>query len=301
MASMGRNEIYWVEAHAKPRISRFNEPEYPKDYISLLHRYMALIPHVMPPPMWTSLSHPDLHLGNIFVDPDTGQITGVIDWQAASVCEPYFQYDTPRMLTLTGQNFADASSDKPLASEAVASTQYSPIAASSEHNSPDSNDKSPNTESELLQYYQDFTQLKTPQRWEALNIPFRQVIVAPTEAVTGAWEQHNVYSLYDALITVASYWPDIARKSGQPCPIQFSKKELENYDAAAEIVQGLSVVLHQIHNDNLVPLGGTIYAERFELTAALNKEFHQTFIDIVETDEQREVAKRVWPYQDRRQ
>ncbi len=295
------NKIYWVEAHTKPWISHFNKPEYSEDHISLLHQYMTLVSCVMPSLMWTSLFHSDLHLDNIFIDLNTEQITGIIDWQSASVCEPYFQYDTLCMLTLTGQNFADTSFDKPLASEVVFNIQFSSIPASDTHNSLSLNDKSLNTESELLQHYQDFTQLKTLQRWEALNILFCQVIVASTEAVTEAWEQHNVYLLYNTLITVVFYWPDIVRKSKQPCSIQFSEKELENYDAAAETVQGLLIVLHQIHNNNLVPLNDTIYAERFELTAALNKEFHQTFIDIVETDEQRKVTKRVWPYQDCRQ
>ena len=67
MSSMGRNEILWARTHAKPQINCFNDVEYPEDYISLLDRYMELIPRIMPPPMWTSLSHPDLHLGNIFV------------------------------------------------------------------------------------------------------------------------------------------------------------------------------------------------------------------------------------------
>ena len=78
------------------------------------------------------------------------------------------------------------SSDKILAPEAVGSTQLPPEANPDKGSSLVSDTKRPNLGSELLRRYQDLTQLKTPQRWKALNIPFRDVIVAPTEAATGA-------------------------------------------------------------------------------------------------------------------
>lgn len=279
---MGHNEMLWTKAHAKPQISRFHVPdevETPEDFISLLNRYMALIPRISPAPMWTSLSHPDLHLGNIFVDPDTHQITSIIDWQSASVCEPYFQRDIPRMLTLTRQ----------ISSEATAGTQIQQVAG----------DKTSDEESELLQYYQHLNQLKNPQRWAAMNFLGRNVITEPTTAVTAAWEKGDMYALYDSLINIASQWNEIVSRPS-PCPIQFSERELEYHSSETQTLQGLSLVLHQLHNDNLVPLGGMVYQERYEHAAAINREFHKMFIEMVETEEQKQLARRVWPYQDRK-
>jgi aminoglycoside phosphotransferase (APT) family kinase protein len=36
-----------------------------------------------------TLSHPDLHLDNIFVDPDTKRITHIIDWQSAVISDVF--------------------------------------------------------------------------------------------------------------------------------------------------------------------------------------------------------------------
>ncbi|KAH9204619.1 hypothetical protein DL95DRAFT_495430 [Leptodontidium sp. 2 PMI_412] len=65
-------------------VRSFTEPESPDEMLSLLDRYLQLAPAMMPqpsddthsPPLW----HPDLHLDNVFVDPESKQITHVIDW-----------------------------------------------------------------------------------------------------------------------------------------------------------------------------------------------------------------------------
>jgi hypothetical protein len=278
---MGRNEILWARTYAEPRINCFDALEQPDTYMELLHRYMDLVPRIMPPPMWTSLSHPDLHLGNIFVDPDTRQITGIIDWQSASICEPYFQCDIPRMLVLTGQNFSEPASPKEFPRDGEEG-------------------KTLINEEELLHHYQHLSQQKNPQRWAALNFPFRKIIVAPTRAVSGAWENSDLYSLRDSLIAIVSLWPQMARRPGQPCPIQFTENELEYHDNESEIVEALSPIIHQLHNDNLIPLGGMVYAERYEHVLATNKECHKMFVEIAETEDQKQIALRLWPYQDRK-
>ena len=130
-------------------------------------------------------------------------------------------------------------------------------------------------------------------------MPFREVVVAPTEAVTGAWENNDIWSLYDALITFASHWPDMAPKPGQPCPIQFTEEEIETNKYESHMVQAISKWIHHLHNDNLVPLGGAVYRERYEATVAINKKCHEAFIDLGETEKQKDVASRAWPYQDR--
>lgn len=101
MASIGINERIWARAHAVPQTNPYNptdETQSPESYISLLDRYLQLIPYMAPVPTPTTLSHPDLHLDNIFVDPDTMKITCIIDWQSTLVSEPYFQRSYPQML-----------------------------------------------------------------------------------------------------------------------------------------------------------------------------------------------------------
>ena len=85
---MSTNEIKYVKTHAHPRMNYHRsstEPELPDEVLTLLERYLQLSPAMVPPksPDDThspTLSHPDLHLDNVFVDPESQQITRVIDW-----------------------------------------------------------------------------------------------------------------------------------------------------------------------------------------------------------------------------
>lgn len=45
------------------------------------------------PTLW----HPDLHLDNIFVDPESQQITRIIDWQSAAVMPFFYQCGIARI------------------------------------------------------------------------------------------------------------------------------------------------------------------------------------------------------------
>jgi Ser/Thr protein kinase RdoA (MazF antagonist) len=64
--------------------------ELPEDGISLLEKYLDISSYLVPQPSDDRSSanvlwHPDLHLDNIFVDPNTFQITHIVDWQSACV------------------------------------------------------------------------------------------------------------------------------------------------------------------------------------------------------------------------
>src|SRR3954471_3375510 len=102
---MGTNELRWAESHARPHMNyhrSLDEPEDPDRYISLLRQYLTLAPYLLPESTKThqikTLSHPDLHLDNIFVDPDTKRITHIIGWQSASISDVFLQNKFPQML-----------------------------------------------------------------------------------------------------------------------------------------------------------------------------------------------------------
>jgi hypothetical protein len=81
--ALGMNELEWAASHARPRMNfhrSMDAPETPSEYIALLEKYIALSPYLAPwPELPNRISHPDLHLDNIFVDPDTYRITSIID------------------------------------------------------------------------------------------------------------------------------------------------------------------------------------------------------------------------------
>ena len=81
--------------------------EHPEDGLSLLCKYMKVAPYLIPQLTNEAASneatpnnvlmHPDLHLDNIFVDPETLQITRIVDWQSARAAPFFYHADVPRM------------------------------------------------------------------------------------------------------------------------------------------------------------------------------------------------------------
>ena len=84
---MGTNEMQYIKTHAYPRINyhrSLTEPELPDEAITLLERYLQLSPAMVPPKSLDdihspTLWHQDIYLENIFVDPESQQITLIID------------------------------------------------------------------------------------------------------------------------------------------------------------------------------------------------------------------------------
>lgn len=85
MAAMGINEIQCATAYAKPQMNAYRSigaPESPDDYISLLKRYLQLVPHLSPGPFRTLLSHLDLHL-----DPETKVYSICMNFRISTIAE----------------------------------------------------------------------------------------------------------------------------------------------------------------------------------------------------------------------
>ncbi|KAI1933446.1 hypothetical protein LOZ66_006452 [Ophidiomyces ophidiicola] len=67
-------------------------------HIKLLHRFLTLVPYILPPADITQavVLHHDLHADNIFIDiDDPTKITGIIDWQATYAAPLFLQTRFP--------------------------------------------------------------------------------------------------------------------------------------------------------------------------------------------------------------
>jgi hypothetical protein len=274
---MGIDEIRWAKVHAKPRINPYRSldvPESPDEYISLLERYLPLVPLLSPAPSPTSLSHPDLHLDNIFVNPDTKQISCIIDWQSASVSEPCFQTSIPRMLTpIASNSHKDATSQDPKATDGADRT------------------------ADLLSHYQCLIKLKNEQRWAGMALHDSSPLIKPVSLLCGAWSRNDVFSFRHQLIYIAAEWEKIAL-SIQSCPMTFTHEELELHNSEMELLEGLGEVLHQLQNDNLIPLRGMVRRGYYEQALHINRTVKNMFVHMADSDSQRILYSRVWPYHD---
>jgi hypothetical protein len=282
MKAMDTNELRWAESHAPPHMNyhrSLEEPEDPNRYISLLRQYLRLAPWFLPESTKTdqakTLSHPDLHLDNIFVDPDTKRITHIIDWQSAAISDVFLQHRFPQML-------------KPLepgAGETVPGNQQT------------MNDSNP-TENFMTQYYERLLKERNPRRSAILDEDHLPIRTKPVSIVSGSWEREDLFSFRHSLISIAANWSSLVGANGAPCPFDLSAEEYACHESEMELLEGLSTIMHQLHNQNLIPLGGMVRREYFEGVQKANARCKQWFVDMGGSDRQRELHAKVWPYQD---
>ena len=79
-------------------------------HITLLKKWLSLAPAVLPPHKYCTptLSHPDLHAANIFVnDDDSMSVAGIIDWQGATI-RPLFETAMPEFVDIDTKNLSYA-------------------------------------------------------------------------------------------------------------------------------------------------------------------------------------------------
>jgi hypothetical protein len=266
--AIGKNEMQWANEHAQPRMNyqrSSDEPETAGDYISLLQRYTKLAPFLVPPSADSertiTLSHPDLHLDNIFIDPRTNQITSIIDWQHASASPVFLQRPFPQMLEL---------SQNPQAERQV-------------------------IEKQLLEFYFEALKSMDPLQWKVLSEPLHAIRTDPISLIFCCWDREDLFSLRNAIIAAIARWDDISDGETK-CPIEFSGKELEQHQSEMELIEGISMILHQLHNSGLISLGGMVAPERYEDARKWNDYFKQEFINLAEDEKRRELHEKVWPF-----
>lgn len=241
------------------------QPETPDDYISLIQRYIGLAADLVRDPLGieqsNKLIHPDLHLDNIFINPQTNRITSVIDWQhiaASPVClHPLF----PQMLEPSG---IEEKEQKRL-------------------------------ENQLLQFYLGKLESTEPQRWKILTAPSRSIRVEPILLVPSCWDREDLFSLRNSLITAIAHWPEI-RPCDIECPINFTDDELEQHKSEMELIEGLAIILRQLQNEGLIPLGGMVPRDQYGTVQRWNNHFKDEFISLAEDGKQKELHAKLWPY-----
>ncbi|KAI9747225.1 MAG: hypothetical protein M4579_007502 [Chaenotheca gracillima] len=280
--ALGTNETRWIESHAKPRMNfqrSMEEPESPDELLSLLERFLRLAPYLVPTTpegvLTKTLSHPDLHLDNVFIDLGTRKISSVIDWQSTSVSEMFLQRRVPPM-------FLPENSGLDQAKSGSETQEFAKRMA-------------PNTD--LQDHYMALTKSSNSQRGATLNDKNISIRMKSVSLVCGAWEREDVFSFRHALIAVVANWKQILAES-TPCPIEFSKLELELHREELELIEDLGNVMHQLQDANWIPLGGMVRPEHYEKARHANKRFKEIFISLAENEEQRVLHAKVWPYEE---
>ncbi|KAK2820003.1 hypothetical protein FQN49_007820, partial [Arthroderma sp. PD_2] len=85
-----------------------------------------------------------------------------------------------------------------------------------------------------------------------------------------------------------AHWSKLV-PNGDPCPVEFTSEELEVHNSELEMIEGLSTVMHQLQDENIIPLGGMVRPVDYEQAVELNERFKKMFVDLAENDHQREL------------
>ncbi|KAE8389535.1 kinase-like domain-containing protein [Aspergillus alliaceus] len=240
--AIGKNELEWATSYAEPRLN-YHRPlehfETPDDYISLIKRYITIASYLVSTSMDTEqtnrISHPDLHLDNIFIDPKTNKITCIIDWQHVSASPRILQKLYPQMLEISAAEQSD---------------QY-------KH------------EKMLLDHYCDAVKEAGPKHWKVLCEPHLTIRIDPIFLVPGCWDREDLFSLRNALITAVARWDNINHHKN-PCPVNLTDEELLQHQNEMELIKGISAVMHQLQDEGLIPLGGMVRPQYYERAKELN-------------------------------
>lgn len=130
-----------------------------------------------------------------------------------------------------------------------------------------------------------------------MNVHNRSLLAELLSSLCGAWNRDDVFSFRHVLIHIAARWEEIG-PSTTHCPILFTEKELELHSSELELIEGLGEVLHQLQTDNLIPLGGMVLRENYDRALSINNAVREMFVNMAESESQKVLYSRVWPYQD---
>lgn len=150
--------------------------------------------------------------------------------------------------------------------------------------------------SDILNHYLNLTKIKDPWRWAVMSNPHSSVLTEPVSLVCGAWTRNDVFSLRHTLIYIVSIWEDLVPNS-IPCPISFTDQELKLHGDEMDILEDLGIVIHQLNDDDLIPLGGRVPREYFEKAQAINNNAKSLLAAMEQDEQQKALYIKSWPYQ----
>jgi hypothetical protein len=174
--------------------------EDPDSHIDLLQRCIHIAAHLSPsfPIDIGTLWHNDLNLQNIMVSDDANpRIVSLIDWQNVAVRPLYLQYCELPFLQIDDKELSD-------------------------------DDQQKNELRELQKLYHDCILRSIPDIRSVLRLPYAESQKTLILESGRSWTMRNkIISLRQGLINFWRSWSEWGLHG--PCPITFSKEELENH------------------------------------------------------------------------
>ncbi|KAJ5563512.1 hypothetical protein N7535_008676 [Penicillium sp. DV-2018c] len=289
-SAIGRNEMMWIKTYAVARMNHYRSTqnqELPEDGISLLEKYMNVSSYLVPqqsdePSSANVLWHPDLHLDNIFIDPDTCRITAIVDWQSACVAPLFYQSDVPRMC----RHFRPVREgwvvpERPEGFENMSRDEQERV----DHD----------LESETIhKYYEAQVYKRAPLHWAVLQQPAIPILRKPVWLVSRVWENRDLFFLRESLMNITAHWSNFFPNT--PSPINFSSEDIELHSKEEENIEAVGRMLLLFQEQAVLPVDGMVEPEDYNLARENSRKFKDIFIGLAQDEEEREMFRNLWPY-----
>ncbi|KAF4633803.1 hypothetical protein G7Y89_g4304 [Cudoniella acicularis] len=287
------SEKGFLNEHGHPRLNYARSPtehEQPEEMLELLDQYLELAPAMISPSIpddvnASTLWHPDLHLDNLFVDPNTLQVTSVIDSQLTAAAPLFYQCGVPKMvrhqepvlLDLSNwpkwpDDYKDFGQDQKEYAEKMHRSEY------------------------LHQYYLRIARRDNPRHWAALQL-HDEVRVQPVKIVQQVWENSTIFFLRQALMRIVNNWERLCPDAG-PCPVSFSEQDFVLYNHEVEKREFISDTLNLIQKNYGLNPDRTVGPDKYvEIQTELMR-LKAICLEATDNEEERFNVEKLWPYQD---
>ncbi|KAJ5558313.1 kinase-like protein, partial [Penicillium sp. DV-2018c] len=280
LQSIAKKEEYWTLRYGKPveldfpHNGIFPGEKNPEEYIDLVRKYLAMTPYLLPkdPALHKpTLRHPDLYPNNIFISPETGAISCIIDWQHTTV--------EPRLL-VAGYPRAFENPDpeeSPDLKEPSLPLDYDALSTEVKAEADELFRRRL-----LSYYYRIFNGGLNKAHLNALTDPLLRPRRHLIEWAGRQWSG-NLVTLKGALIRMAQYWPHL-ETNGLPCPQWFEMNAVVNL--WREQIGGV--------NED-----GWVSNEQYEEAVRKVAEPKESLIALAEGDQEDiELLEKGWPFRD---
>ncbi|PYI00406.1 phosphotransferase enzyme family protein [Aspergillus sclerotiicarbonarius CBS 121057] len=294
--------MFWYGARATFDLDQLDFPHNgvfpgvkdPETHLDLLDKYLTLVPYLIPkdatsPFNRPTLRHPDLNPNNIFISPDTGAISCIIDWQHSQIEPRFLAAGYPRVFESPDpeQSFELIEPTLPTDYEAMPAEEK--VAADEIYR-----------RRLLFYYYRIFNGHLNKPHLESLRDP----ILFPRQHLVdraGRQWNGNTMTLKGALLRMIEYWPYLPNTGGITCPVEFPESEKDGFPEQEEMWFSLNkVVEHWRDQIGGVNEDGWISNEKYDDSVRKVAELKASLLASAEGDkEDISLLEKGWLFRDR--
>jgi hypothetical protein len=276
---LGRNERRFVQKMGWERPNYFQsikKIEDPRDIAKLTAQFLTAYRYVGEHAAndLSTISHPNLTLDNIFIDPDNMKITCLTGWQGTVISPPILKPPYPPFLD----------------------SKFDTL-------SKDVKEKHPKD------LYRELISEADPVRYDRIykNPKEYRIFTAPLLAIRRAYEAENTFELRESLINFINYYGLTSGEKSLPHDIRQTPDELNKHGHEMLARSELQMTFHLVQDAHRlsstdcpdIPLDGRVRAEDFETAQRWARDYKNHYLDLAGTNKNRLAwHKRLWPLND---